>query len=58
MKTKHKEFGRFNIQGPVKGKRDYYFHADEDFREDRNWGKNKTMNESKPNSELSSTSSQ
>lgn len=42
MKTKTKEDIKFNIQSSLHGKRDYYFHADEDFREDREWGKTKS----------------
>jgi len=41
MKTKTKET-KFNFQSSLHGKRDYYFHADEDFREDREWGKKKS----------------
>ncbi|MBB5637755.1 hypothetical protein HDE68_003680 [Pedobacter cryoconitis] len=43
MKVKIKDKDKFD---PVKGfsyrKRGYYFHADEDFREDWDWGKTKT----------------
>lgn len=42
MKTKTKEEIKFNFQSSLHGKRDYYFHADEDFREDREWGKTKS----------------
>jgi hypothetical protein len=42
MKTKTKEKIKFNFQSSLHGKRDYYFHADEDFREDREWGKTKS----------------
>ncbi|KIO77654.1 hypothetical protein TH53_08415 [Pedobacter lusitanus] len=43
MKTKIKAKDKFD---PIKTysyrKRGYYFHADEDFREDWNWGKPKS----------------
>jgi len=43
MKAKIKDKDKFD---PIKGysyrKRGYYFHADEDFREDWNWGKVKS----------------
>ncbi|HMI01403.1 MAG TPA: hypothetical protein VK541_02925 [Pedobacter sp.] len=42
MKIKTKEEIKFNFRSPLHGKRDYYFHADEDFREDREWGKTKS----------------
>jgi len=43
MKAKIKEKDKFDpAKGYSYGKRGYYFHADEDFREDWNWGKTKT----------------
>ena len=44
MKAKNKDL---KITGSEKTKASrrpsYYFHADEDFREDRDWGKNQAM---------------
>ncbi|MBB5436411.1 hypothetical protein HDC92_000075 [Pedobacter sp. AK017] len=43
MKSKVRENKPIKNIGTSKyGNRDYYFHADEDFREDRDWGKTKT----------------
>lgn len=43
MKTKQKEKEKFDaVSGYSYRKRGYYFHADEDFREDWDWGKNKS----------------
>lgn len=47
MRNNIKETSRFHLNRPVNGKRDYYFHADEDFREDRDWGKVKTLETAK-----------
>jgi hypothetical protein len=44
MKIKTKEEIKIYTRTPLYGKRDYYFHADEDFREDREWGKIKADN--------------
>lgn len=42
MKTKNKEKEKSDpVTGYSYRKRGYYFHADEDFREDWDWGKNK-----------------
>lgn len=41
MITKKNDAAKANSSKPFYGKRDYYFHADEDFREDREWGKAK-----------------
>ncbi|WP_367867940.1 hypothetical protein [Pedobacter sp. WC2423] len=43
MKTKNKEKEKSDtINADSYRKRGYYFHADEDFREDWDWGKNKS----------------
>ncbi|ETZ23067.1 hypothetical protein [Pedobacter sp. V48] len=40
MKTKGKESSAFDaVKDPATSKHSHYFHADEDFREDRDWGK-------------------
>ncbi|MES2454817.1 MAG: hypothetical protein V4594_04740 [Bacteroidota bacterium] len=39
METKIKQETKSKVHIPVAVRRDYYFHADEDFREDREWGK-------------------
>jgi len=44
MKSNIQEKAKFNLRSPFYGKRDYYFHADEDFREDHEWGKSKSGN--------------
>lgn len=41
MKNRKKEAVEIRAGKPLFGKRDYYFHADEDFREDREWAKSK-----------------
>jgi hypothetical protein len=41
MKNRKKEEIGIKVAKPLYGKRDYYFHADEDFREDREWAKTK-----------------
>jgi hypothetical protein len=44
MKTKVRENKRFNAFKTVgTGKPNYYFHPDEDFREDWDWGKRKEI---------------
>lgn len=44
MKTTGRISKRVKATGPgVKGTPGYYFHADEDFREDFDWGKRKTV---------------
>lgn len=48
MKTKNKENRKRSLQLPLR-KHDYYFHADEDFREDREWGKTKSQDLAKNN---------
>ncbi|WP_169472390.1 hypothetical protein [Pedobacter hiemivivus] len=43
MKTKPNEGKRHNFpKTSVSGNPSYYFHADEDFKEDWEWGKEKT----------------
>jgi hypothetical protein len=41
MKTKVKE-GKKNRKNSFWGKPTHYFHTDEDFREDNDWGKSKS----------------
>ena len=50
MKTKTKENSRLKVLKNTSDKHTYYFHADDDFREDRDWGKAKTtkISKSKP----------
>lgn len=40
--TKLNKRTKTNRQG-IKGEPEYYFHADEDFREDRDWGKSRVI---------------
>jgi hypothetical protein len=49
MKNKVKVNAKVSVNGYFYGKRDYYFHADEDFREDRDWGKAKSTDVPKIN---------
>jgi len=44
MKSKAKERSTFDsVKNPPISKHTHYFHADEDFREDRDWGKTETI---------------
>ncbi len=50
MKTKDKENHKnISPKGFRSAAHSYYFHSDEDFREDRNWGKDSSVElQSKP----------